>query len=99
MDGENFDDLVKRITAARLTRLEALRGLIASAAVGLTGATLADATEAKKQAKADGKKGSRKHAHGESKHKGKRTHSEAQPKVTLCHKGQTIEVPQSEAKG
>ena len=62
MDGETFDDLVKRLTAARLTRLDALRGLIASAAVGLTGATLGiDETEAKKKAK-----------RGKKRHTGKR---------------------------
>ena len=55
MDGETFYDLVKRLTAVRLTRLDALRGLIASAAVGLTGATLATTeTDAKKDAKKGG---------------------------------------------
>src|SRR4051812_42093587 len=113
MDGETFDALVKRLTAARLTRLDALRGFVASAAVGLTGGSLAaDETEAK-QAKADGKKtkgaGKKKakgqHAHREAKgkHQGKHAHREAQPKVTLCHKPgtpeeATITVPQSEAK-
>src|SRR3954469_5245459 len=63
MDGEKFDDLVKRLTTARLTRLSALRGLIASRVVGLTRATLAaDETEAKKHGKAAGKK------HGAKKH-------------------------------
>src|SRR3954454_4927478 len=66
MDGEKFDDLVKRLTAARLTRLDALRGLIASTVVGLTGATLAaPETEAKQHGKAAGKKGGAK-KHGKA---------------------------------
>ena len=31
MDGEHFDTLVKRLTQTRLTRWEALRGVLASA--------------------------------------------------------------------
>ena len=56
MDAETFDTLVKRLTQTRLTRWDALRGLIVGAAVGLTGATPADETGAKKKAKAAGKK-------------------------------------------
>src|SRR4051794_21497802 len=44
MEGETFDHLVKRLTAARFTRLDALRGLAASALTGLVGGMLA-ATE------------------------------------------------------
>ena len=51
MDGEHFDSLVKRLTQTRLTRWEALRGVLASAVVGLTAATRTDATAAKKQTK------------------------------------------------
>src|SRR3954469_14460146 len=97
MDGEKFDDLVKRLAAARLTRLDALRGLIASAAVGLTGATLADETAAKKHGKAAGKKGgAKKHgkaagkkggdkkakAAGKKKDKGKHDHQAVVPVTT-----------------
>ena len=49
MDGERFDDLVKKFCTTRLTRLSALRGLAGGAAAVLTGAVLAsDETEAKK---------------------------------------------------
>jgi hypothetical protein len=76
MEGETFDDLVKRLTAARLSRLDALRGVLASAAVGLAGATRSPAeTAAKKPGKGKGRKG---------KSKGKK--AGAQAKVTLCHK-------------
>ena len=37
MDGDTFDALVKRLTQTRLSRVEALRGMLASAAVGLAG--------------------------------------------------------------
>src|SRR5262245_24756579 len=96
MDGDTFDELVKRLTQARVTRLEALRGLLAGAAVGLTGATLADDADAKQKRKAAGKKGrgngkAKAHkgkAHGKGKDHGKdkRTGKDAAPKVTLCHK-------------
>ena len=51
MDGERFDSLVKRLTQTRLTRWEALRGVLASAALGFTAASLTDDTAAKKQGK------------------------------------------------
>ena len=92
MDSERFDDLVKRITAARLTRLEVLRGVLASAAVGLMGATLsAEAMVAQKQAKGAGKKTGKGKGKGQGKGKGK---------VTLCHKRgtpaeKTLAVPPS----
>ena len=35
MDDRQFDDLVKRLTQSRLTRLAALRGVAASALAGL----------------------------------------------------------------
>ena len=38
MDGATFDALVKRLTQTRLTRWEALRGVLATGLVGLTGA-------------------------------------------------------------
>ena len=65
MDGPTFDDLVKRLTQARLTRGALLRGVVASAVGGVLGAT--------------------------------RTAAMAQPeaKVTICHKGKTIEVAES----
>ena len=44
MDGEHFDSLVKRLTQTRLSRSAAVRGVLASAVVGLTGATRTDAT-------------------------------------------------------
>jgi hypothetical protein len=38
MDGQRFDELVKRITTTRLTRVSVLRGVAASALAALTGA-------------------------------------------------------------
>ena len=50
MDGEKFDALLKRICTTRLTRISALRGLVAGAAAALTGAAIAsDETDAKKK--------------------------------------------------
>jgi hypothetical protein len=85
MDGATFDDLVKRLMQARVTRSDALRGVLASAAVGLIGATLTKETEAKKKTKQGGKKGN-----GAGKQK--------RQKVTLCHQPgtpaqQTLVVP------
>ncbi|MDF2738997.1 MAG: hypothetical protein K0S88_363 [Actinomycetia bacterium] len=51
MDGEHFDSLVKRLTQTRLTRWEALRVVLASAALGFTAASRTDDTAAKKQSK------------------------------------------------
>jgi hypothetical protein len=90
MEGETFDDLVKRLTATRLSRLDALRGLLASAAVGLTGATLA-AADARKKSKAAGKKGGKKAKVG-GKGKAKDRKGKAQDKVIICHNGQTLAV-------
>ena len=47
MEGETFDELVKRLTQTRLSRFDALRGVLASAVVGLTGATRAAETAAR----------------------------------------------------
>src|SRR3954470_13672003 len=44
MDGETFDILVKRLAQTRPSRLDALRGLTATALAGVVGGTLA-ATE------------------------------------------------------
>jgi hypothetical protein len=60
MEGDAFDDLVKRLSQARLTRVDALRGVLASAAVGLIGARLVEETAATTKGKAAGKKGGRK---------------------------------------
>ena len=60
MANERFDDLVKRIAAARITRQEALRGL-AGAAVAAGAAFVSEETAAKKgrkvKAQANGKQG------------------------------------------
>src|SRR4051794_7156837 len=86
MDGDTFDDLVKRLTQARVTRLEALRGLVASAAVGLTGATRAADADAKKKGKKGRGNGKAKTRKGKGHGKDKRTGKDAAPKVTVCHK-------------
>jgi hypothetical protein len=64
MDSEKFDDLIKRIGTARVSRLTALKGLVGGAAVALTGAAVAtsdaDAKNKKKgKSKKKGKKKSR----------------------------------------
>ena len=91
MEGETFDDLVKRLTQTRLSRVAAVRGVLASAVVGLTGATRAAETAARKRGKGKGKG---------NKRKGKRhVQAQAQPTVTLCHNGQTREVAQAALPG
>src|SRR4051812_3201726 len=54
MDGERLDDLIKRFSVTRITRLEALRGMVAGAGLALTAATLA-AVEADAKDKGKGK--------------------------------------------
>jgi hypothetical protein len=88
MDDQHFDDLVKRLTQTRLSRVAALRGVLASAVVGLTGATRADATAAKPKGDAAGKQGGKK---GKGKEQ-RDVQAQAPAKVTLCHKGRTLEV-------
>jgi hypothetical protein len=71
MDGEKFDDLLKRFCTTRLTRLDALRGLVAGAAAALTGASIgSDDAEAKNKKKGAAKQGGVK-AQGKKKKKGK----------------------------
>ncbi len=87
MDDQHFDDLVKRLTQARLSRFDAVRGLLASAVVGLTGATLAEKTAARKQAKGKhkrhGKGNPQRKGTGKAQGKGKgKIRAEA---VTICH--------------
>src|SRR5215208_6354303 len=73
MDGQKFDELVKQFCTTRLTRLSALRGLVAGAAAAVTGSALAT-----DDADAKGKKG--RGAHSESKGKGRGAHSEGKGK-------------------
>src|SRR5687768_3721735 len=60
MDGQKFDELVKQFCTTRLTRLSALRGLVAGVAATVTGSTLiaddADAKKGRGGAKAENKK-------------------------------------------
>ena len=77
MDGDTFDDLVKRLTQTRLSRVDALRGMLASAVVGLTGAPLADETDARKKRNA-GKKKHREARHGKGKKPGHDRHQKLQ---------------------
>lgn len=49
MDAEKFDDLIRTIGTTRMTRLTALRGLVAGAAAAVTGITLASNGEAGKK--------------------------------------------------
>ena len=80
MDAERFDSLTRRVSDAQSRRTllgGTLRGIVAGAAAAVSGVSLGrDALEAKKKAK-----GGKKKAKGGKK-----------PKVTICHKGKTIEV-------
>ena len=62
MDGTRFDDLIKGLCTKRLTRLSALRGLVAGAAAAVAGVALfSEETDAKKsRASAESKKHKRK---------------------------------------
>jgi hypothetical protein len=60
MDGHKFDDLIRRLTVTRLTRWDALRGLVAGAAAVTGVARVADETAAKKRGKGKGKKSNKK---------------------------------------
>jgi hypothetical protein len=73
MANERFDELVKRITEARLTRQDALRGLAGAAAAAAGAAFASEETTAKK-----GRKG-RKAGKVKSEKNGN------QGKVTICH--------------
>src|SRR5215218_8492754 len=58
MDGENFDDLLKKVCTTRLTRLSVLRGLAAGAVAALAGSAVgSDDADAKKGGGGKGKKG------------------------------------------
>ena len=100
MDDPQFDALVKRLTQRRLSRLDALRAVAASALAGMRGLALtADKSAAKlshgtRQGKDKPGKGEHKR---NAKRKDQRGHARAQgqAKVTLCHQGQTIDVPPS----
>src|SRR4051794_14268974 len=81
MDDEPFDALVKRLAQTRLSRLDALRGLAASALAGVVGVTL---PEAEGEAKPHHKRKGQSHGKGKAKDrkgKGKHAHPKAQPVV------------------
>ena len=82
MDGERFDELIKRLTVARLTRLEALRGLAGAAVVAGTGAAIvSDEAEAKGK-----KRGKRRNGNDRNKGKGRKAQAQQNTdKVTICH--------------
>src|SRR6185312_5922830 len=93
VDEKQFDALVKRLTQNRLSRLDALRGMAASALTGLAAVGLVRTeTEAKPRHK--GKSKAHKHktkqgqGHGKARGKdhGKQGQTRGQAKVTLCHK-------------
>jgi len=72
MEPNKFDEIIKRATDTRLTRLEALRGLAAGAAAAVTGAAIASSD-------ADAKN------KGKSAKKGKKGKSSKGGKVEICH--------------
>jgi hypothetical protein len=87
MDGHTFDELIRRLGTTRLTRVRALRGIVAAATAAVTGTSLGlDVMEAKKKAKAGRKQGGK---------TAKDTLASSQSKVTMCHKGKTITVDES----
>jgi hypothetical protein len=55
MDGDRFDNLIKRLGASRLTRLSALRGLTAAAVAAAGASLVVDEGEAKKRRKDENK--------------------------------------------
>ena len=56
MDGQKFDELIKQFCTTRLTRLSALRGLVAGVAATVTGSALiADDAEARKKGRGGAK--------------------------------------------
>ena len=59
MDGATFDALVKRLTQTRLSRLEALRGVLARPWWASPGASLAADTAAKRKRKGAGSRASK----------------------------------------
>jgi hypothetical protein len=74
MDGERFDELIKRMGTARVTRMSALRSMLGGAAVALTGAVFAaEVVDAKKKKKGNGK--NRSNTSG----------VQATPKCWVCH--------------
>jgi hypothetical protein len=75
VDGKTFDDLIRRFCTTRLTRVSALRGLVAGVAASLTGASLASDIDAKNK-----KKGHKHSAKASSKHKGSNKHKKKKGK-------------------
>jgi hypothetical protein len=68
MDGKQFDDLLREWSSTRLSRLSALRGLIAGAATAVTGASLGLAeTDAKSKKKGKGKNHKKSKSHKKDK--------------------------------
>lgn len=84
MDDQHFDDLVKRLTQTRLSRSAAVRGVLAGAVAGLTAAARAEETTARKRGKGKAKRD---------------VPAQAPTKVTICHKGQNLTVPEPAVPG
>jgi hypothetical protein len=80
MEEGQFDALVKQVAQVRLSRLDALRGLAAGVVAGLAGVVRSEAESAAKS------------RHRPRTRKSQAAHGQGQPKVTICHKGQTLEV-------
>ena len=56
MDGEQFDNILRRFCSTRITRVDTLRGLVAGAAAALTGSALvSDDADARKGGKGKGR--------------------------------------------
>src|SRR4051812_46673034 len=88
MDAERFDAMIKRFTVTRMTRLDAVRGLLAGAGLAVTGATVA-AVEADAKGKGKGKsKAAHQHASakkvGHKKGKGKGKQGQAHKDSVSC---------------
>jgi len=80
MDSKQFDELVARL-ASGATRRNAVKGVLGGALawVGVTSVAAAKGGKGKGKAKGKGKGKGKKYGHA---------------KVTICHKGQTISVPE-----
>jgi hypothetical protein len=81
MDEERFDELIKRLAEARITRSETIRGLAAGAGAALTGVVGLASTSAKPGKKANAKRNRKGKGRGKGKGKGKKNNR----KVTICH--------------
>src|SRR5215203_2542736 len=81
MDGQKFDELIKQICTTRLTRLNALRGLVAGAAAAVTGSALVAHDAGATKGRHSGKK------KGDAKKDGKSKRVNSEQEIRECPSG------------